>query len=163
MHADRRRPLIPPRPTSAFASRVAKGNVKRNTRPEVRLRSALHRAGMRFRKHYRVSLPGRRAPECDIVFPRQRVAVLVDGCFWHQCPQHSNVPVANAAYWVPKLRRNVDRDRRTDAALADAGWIVIRVWEHQDPAEAAEQVAGVVLLRSIEERSTRSESRRWHV
>jgi DNA mismatch endonuclease (patch repair protein) len=97
----------------------------KDTRPEKELRSALWRAGLRYRKH--AKLPGRP----DLVFASARVAVFVDGCFWHRCPLHSTKPKANADFWQRKLRGNVDRDRRVDATLADLGWTVLRLWEHE--------------------------------
>ena len=75
-----------------------------------------------------------------MTFPRLRLAVFVDGCFWHACPEHGTVPKANAEYWVAKLEANVIRDRRNDAELACAGWSVTRLWEHQDPREMADSI-----------------------
>jgi DNA mismatch endonuclease, patch repair protein len=109
------------------------------TKPELALRSALHRQGYRFRKDYRLDLaPGTRVRP-DIAFTARRVAVFVDGCFWHVCPEHGRDPRVNEWYWAPKLRRNMERDRAADAALAAAGWQVVRVWEHEslDAAIAA--------------------------
>ena len=109
------------------------------TKPELALRSALHRQGYRFRKDYRLDLaPGTRVRP-DIAFTGRRVAVFVDGCFWHVCPEHGRDPTVNEWYWAPKLRRNMERDRAADAALAAAGWQVVRVWEHEslDAAIAA--------------------------
>jgi len=76
-----------------------------------------------------------------VVFPRQRVAVFVDGCFWHRCPEHGTSPRANNDYWTAKLDRNVARDRRNNEALVAAGWTVLRVWEHEDPVDAASRIA----------------------
>lgn len=118
-------------------------NRRTDTGPERRLRSALHRMGLRFRKDHRVDVGGRPI-RSDIVFPRLRLCVFVDGCFWHQCPEHATHPKRNAGYWAPKLAANVERDRRVDAALAAAGWHVLRVWEHEDGASAAERVARAV-------------------
>ncbi len=84
-----------------------------------------------------------------MVFRSAQVAVFVDGCFWHRCPDHSTDPKTNADYWTPKLRRNVERDRETDQLLADAGWVSVRVWEHEDPQEAAGLVASIVIARRI--------------
>jgi DNA mismatch endonuclease (patch repair protein) len=97
--------------------------------PEVVLRSALHRRGLRFRKHLQ-PLRGLRCKP-DIVFTRQRVAVFVDGCFWHRCPEHGSAPKANGDWWRQKLDANVARDRRNDAALSEAGWRVLRLWTHE--------------------------------
>lgn len=114
-----------------------------DTRPEIALRRLLHARGHRFRKDFRLDVPGGRARP-DIVFTKRKVAVFVDSCFWHVCPQHGREPTSNEWYWSPKLRRNVERDREQDALLADAGWTVVRVWEHESLHEAAERVARVV-------------------
>lgn len=109
------------------------------TKPEVRLRSALHRAGLRFRKDMRLDLPsGRVRP--DIVFTRAKLAVFVDGCFWHACPEHGHQPAQNVAYWAPKLERTIERDRRNTATLEIAGWTVLRFWEHQSTEVATSTV-----------------------
>ena len=79
----------------------------------------------------------------DVVFTRQRIAVFVDGCFWHSYPNQGSSPRSNAAYWSPKLARNVERDRRIDEALREAGWTVVRVWEHEQPGKAAQRVLAV--------------------
>jgi DNA mismatch endonuclease (patch repair protein) len=76
----------------------------------------------------------------DIAFPRRRLAVFVDGCFWHRCPEHGTSPKANHDFWKAKLDRNVERDRESDAALEAAGWTVLRFWEHEDPAVAATKI-----------------------
>jgi len=107
-------------------------NPRRDTRAEVAVRSALHRAGLRFFVDRPLRLADRVARP-DIVFPRARVAVFVDGCFWHACPEHGTQPRRNAAYWTPKLQRNVARDRAVDAGLAESGWLALRFWEHEDP------------------------------
>ncbi|MCY4622412.1 MAG: very short patch repair endonuclease [bacterium] len=120
----------------------------RHTEPELALRRELHRRGLR----YRVDLPlpgiGRTRP--DIVFTRIRVAVFVDGCFWHCCPDHQSHPKTNAEWWREKLGTNVKRDRRIDEALTAAGWEVIRVWEHEDVTAAADHVETAVRSRYSE-------------
>jgi DNA mismatch endonuclease (patch repair protein) len=118
-----------------------KANGKRDTKPEVRLRSALHHLGLRFRKDYPIRPDTGRLIRADIAFPKARIAVFVDGCFWHACPDHGNTPRSNSAYWEPKLRRNVERDHRSDQRLRRADWDVIRVWEHAPPALAASEIA----------------------
>jgi len=110
-----------------------------DTKPEKALRSALHTAGFRFRKNWRLDL-GDVKPRPDVVFTRAKVAVYVDGCYWHACPEHGTTPARNADYWTPKLARNVERDREHDAALDEAGWTVVRVWEHVPVPEAVEMV-----------------------
>lgn len=133
-----------PSASSSAVRAVMQGNSRPETKPEIALRSALHRKGFRFRKQTRAD-PSVRC-RADIVFARERVAVFVDGCFWHACPEHGTSPRTNSPYWTAKLARNVERDRRNDAALASMGWTVLRIWEHEDPSDAAERVAG--LLRS---------------
>lgn len=114
----------------------------RDTAPELALRSELHRRGLRFRVDARPApLVPRRA---DVVFTRARVAVFVDGCFWHSCPDHGTTPTANADWWRAKLGRTTERDAETAAALAEAGWTVVRVWEHDDAATAADLVEAAV-------------------
>jgi DNA mismatch endonuclease, patch repair protein len=111
-----------------------------DTKPELALRRALHALGYRYRKDHRLDLPGRRVRP-DIAFTARKVAVFVDGCFWHACPEHGSKPAVNQGYWNPKLAGNVARDRAADAALDEAGWRVVRLWEHV-PIEDA--VAAVV-------------------
>lgn len=111
---------------------------RRDTQPELALRRELHRRGRRFFVD-RAPLKGVRR-RADLVFPRRRVAVYVDGCFWHSCPLHATQPRNNAAWWAEKLAGNVARDRDTDARLIEAGWMVVRVWEHEDPMAAADRV-----------------------
>lgn len=114
------------------------GNRSRDTKPELRLRSILHRRGLRYRVAAR-PLPDLRLT-ADVVFTRQRVAVFVDGCLWHACLEHYKPSRTNADYWVPKIQGNVERDRRFDLALEEAGWTVIRAWEHEEPSEVADRV-----------------------
>lgn len=119
-------------------------NKRRDTKPELAIRRLLHAAGFRYRVDFApVHSLKRRA---DLVFRSERVAVFVDGCFWHTCPIHATEPKRNADYWRTKLLRNVERDRETDAALQANGWHVIRVWEHEDPDEAARRIADAVRL-----------------
>lgn len=120
------------------------GNTWRDTQPEVALRSILHRRGRRFRKRKTIQLGGRRWTQPDIVFSRSRLAVYIDGCFWHRCPEHGTEPRSNTAYWGPKLDRNVARDRDTEAQLHDRGWNVLRAWEHEDPIAVADRVEAVL-------------------
>ena len=123
--------------------------VKRsNTQPEVRLRSALHTAGYRFRKDLAIRIDGRLIRP-DIAFTRPRVAVFIDGCFWHRCPLHGQIPATNATFWSAKLEANAGRDRMQDRLLTEADWLVVRLWEH----ESLE--AGVAAVRSA------IASRRW--
>jgi DNA mismatch endonuclease (patch repair protein) len=114
---------------------------QRDTKGELELRSLLHRRGLRFRVH--ALLPGLRCRP-DIVFTRARIAVFVDGCFWHGCPEHGSWPKQNADWWREKIEANQRRDRETDARLKAAGWTVIRVWEHDAPTRAADRVVEIV-------------------
>lgn len=132
-----------PTPTSTAATVVGKANRRRDTKPEVLLRSTLHARGLRFRKDFLIRLPELRV-RADVVFTRHKIAIFVDGCFWHCCPEHGRVPKSNLGYWEPKLQANVDRDARVNAALTGAGWIVRRFWEHTDPEAAADLVDDIV-------------------
>lgn len=111
---------------------------RRDTAPELVLRRELHRRGKRFRVD-RSPLDGMRR-RADIVFPRQRVAVYIDGCFWHACPAHGTMPRNNAVWWAVKLAQNQARDRDTDRQLREAGWQAVRIWEHVSASEAADVV-----------------------
>lgn len=117
----------------------------RDTQAEWSLRRLLHARGLRYRVD--AVLPGLPRRRADILFVRQRVAVFVDGCFWHGCPEHKTAPKSNAAWWAIKLARNVERDRDTDTHLADIGWRVLRIWEHEDPECAADRVEAAVRAR----------------
>ncbi|MFC0862218.1 very short patch repair endonuclease [Sphaerimonospora cavernae] len=128
---------------SSEATRASmRSNKHRDTKPELALRRAVHALGLRYRVAVRPLSALRRT--ADLVFPRIRVAVFVDGCFWHGCPEHHSVAKTNAAYWAEKVRRNRERDEETDRLLKAADWSVIRIWEHEDPGEAARRVAAVV-------------------
>jgi DNA mismatch endonuclease (patch repair protein) len=117
----------------------------RDTAPEVALRKALHGRGLRFRVDVPIIAGSRR--RADIVFSRARLAVFVDGCFWHACPQHATIPKTNREWWERKLAANVARDRDSDRLLAEEGWQVIRVWAHEDAEIAAEAIKWQYLSR----------------
>ncbi len=114
-----------------------------DTKPEVALRSQLHRLGFRFRKDFPIRIEGRLIRP-DIVFTRRKIAIFVDGCFWHCCPVHGQAPKVNGEYWYPKLERNVIRDREQTGALESAGWTVLRFWSH-DPADLVADAVNQVL------------------
>lgn len=136
---------VNPRASSpAVAARMA-AQRRRDTAPEVALRRLLHRAGARYRVEHPV--PGMPRRTVDIAFTRQRVAVFVDGCFWHGCPDHSRPTRSNTGWWADKLAANGARDRSTTAHLEAAGWTVLRVWEHEEPAVAAGRVLDVLRCR----------------
>lgn len=119
--------------SSEGTRRSMRANKARDTKPELAVRRGLHAAGFRYRVDVRPSLELR--TRADIVFTRLRIAVFIDGCFWHGCPLHASLPKKNADYWVPKLRRNVERDRETTLRLNSLGWTVLRYWEHQSVSE----------------------------
>ncbi|MBS1888245.1 MAG: very short patch repair endonuclease [Actinobacteria bacterium] len=115
---------------------------RRDTAPELELRSELHRRGLRYRVDRR---PMKGVPSrADLVFGPAKVAVYVDGCFWHSCPEHGTMPRANEAFWQDKLARNRERDATVNDLLAVAGWTVVRVWEHEGIADAADRVEAAV-------------------
>jgi len=119
---------------------------RRDTAPELALRRELHRRGLRFRVDWPLpDMPRRRA---DIAFTRAKVAVFVDGCFWHSCPEHGTAAKNNAEWWAAKLAGNARRDHETDEHLRDLGWTVCRIWEHENVSDAATRVAEVCRLRA---------------
>lgn len=125
-------------PTSRRMSRQR----TRDTVPEVLLRRELHRRGLRYRVD--APLPGLPRRRADILFTRAKVAVFVDGCFWHGCQEHKSIPTRNGAWWAAKLVHNVERDRETDVYLSSLGWMVLRVWEHEDMTRAAADIERAV-------------------
>jgi DNA mismatch endonuclease (patch repair protein) len=135
-----------PTPTSAATTAVMVGNQWRDTRPEIAVRSILHRRGRRFRKRFTIRLGGGRWTQPDVVFLRERVTVFIDGCFWHSCPDHGTMPLHNTDYWSAKLRRNVARDLDTGIKLKSMGWTVIRAWEHEPPLRIADRVDAALAL-----------------
>lgn len=132
----------PPSASTPAVRAVMQGNRSVDTRHEVALRSELHRRGLRFRKHVAL-VPGMRFRP-DVVFPRQRIVVECLGCFWHRCPVDGVTPRTNSRYWRAKLEGNVVRDERNAKAVADAGWQLIVVWEHEDLVAAADRIEALV-------------------
>lgn len=121
-------------------------NRRRDTEPELLVRRILHASGLRYRVDY--SLPFDRRRKADIVFTRAKVAVMIDGCFWHRCPEHYVPPKSNVAYWDGKTLGNAARDRDTDERMGELGWTVLRFWEHEDPAAVAGQIRDEVSASS---------------
>ncbi len=122
--------------------RNMQANRSRDTSPEMAVRRLLHRHGLRYFVD-RKALPNLRW-RADIVFPRSKIAVFIDGCYWHGCPEHFKPPTRNRDYWGPKITGNRERDAKHDQALVEAGWTVIRVWEHENPAVVADRIEAAV-------------------
>ena len=130
-------------PLTAHVRAVMRSNRRRDTQPELALRRALHASGHRYRVDHAVQAGARRV-RIDIAFPRRKIAVFVDGCFWHGCPEHSAPPKTNPGYWGPKIARNIERDKEHDKRLLAAGWTIVRVWAHEPTAAAADRIASLV-------------------
>lgn len=129
-------------PTTDEVRRRMSAQKRTDTKLELELRRALFAAGFRYRVGYRV--PGMPRRTIDIAFPGKKVAVFIDGCFWHRCPEHY-VPVKNnAEWWEAKLARNVERDAETTAALEESGWRVVRIWEHEEVADALLRLGSIL-------------------
>ncbi|PWB97130.1 very short patch repair endonuclease [Salinibacterium hongtaonis] len=131
--------------SSGRARRVMQGNRSRDSKPEFAVRSAAHALGLRYKVVVR-PIPGIRRT-ADMVFPREKVAVFVDGCSWHGCPIHFVPPKSNVEYWTAKIARNLERDLETNRLLTEASWQVIRIWSHEDPARAAQELRKTIFRR----------------
>lgn len=126
--------------SSPGSRRSMQSNRRRDTNPELLIRSAIHQRGLRYRTDFRIVLEGG-APRPDIAFTRRRLAIFVDGCFWHLCAEHCVVPRGdNAEYWRRKLEGNKRRDDQHNSLLQEAGWTVLRIWEHEPVEEAVERI-----------------------
>ena len=136
---------IYPVSTSRAATAVMKANRRVNTKPERDIRTLLHRMGFRYRVDFPIVASGVRTRP-DIVFTRARTAVFIDGCFWHACPTHGQIPVSNRTYWSVKLRYNQARDATVNEALTSDGWLVLRHWEHEPCQTVAAAIARCVRL-----------------
>jgi len=132
-------------PSSPEASRRMQRVRQRNTSAESALRRELHALGLRYRVQVPVLIKPRRV--ADVTFVGPRVAVFVDGCFWHGCPTHATWPKKNAEFWRAKIVANQERDRDTDSRLRAGGWEVVRVWAHEQPRDAASRIARLVRAR----------------
>jgi DNA mismatch endonuclease, patch repair protein len=137
-----------PHPSSAAASAVMRANKKRNTGPEIALRRMLFAQGARYRVHLPIRAGGILVRP-DIVFPARRIAVFLDGCFWHSCPEHGTNPKVNTSYWGPKLERNRQRDELVTRTLESDGWLVLRIWEHVEASAACSLVVAAVASRPL--------------
>ena len=132
-----------PEPASAAVRRAMMLQGRRDTRPELALRKLLHAAGLRYRVNLKV--PGAPRRTMDVAFPRQKVAIFVDGCFWHGCPEHCVPPKNNAEWWAAKLEANRSRDADTTALLRGQDWRVIRFWEHEEAVDMARRVRSLLV------------------
>lgn len=157
-----RRPRVPSRParqasrgmdstmrswaSSDAIRRTMRATRGRDSAPELRLRRECHALGLRYRVDARTLEGSRR--RADMVFGRAMVAVFLDGCFWHGCPEHYVQPRRHGDFWSAKLAMNIRRDQEANRSLAEAGWVSYRVWEHQDPKQAAGQILELVRQRS---------------
>ncbi|WP_353886096.1 very short patch repair endonuclease [uncultured Gordonia sp.] len=138
---ERARDGRPTASSTAVRARMSRQRTK-DTAPEVRVRKILHARGARFRTEVKLE-PDMRT-RADIAWRGIRLAVFIDGCFWHGCPEHATRPAANAEWWAQKLDANIARDRRADALLAERGWTVLRYWEHENPEQVADDILGAI-------------------
>lgn len=135
-----RRPI----PSSPDVSRRMANVRQKGTGAEVALRREMYRLGLRYRINYEVLKTPRRL--ADVAFPGRKIAVFVDGCFWHGCPEHATWPKHNAEFWRQKIEANQRRDADTNDRLRSLGWTVLRFWAHEPPTDAARAVAHMVAL-----------------
>lgn len=141
--------------SSEAARNTMRANRSRDTRPEMAVRRLLHAHGLRYRVSTRPERDLRRT--ADILFRPAKVAVFIDGCFWHGCPLHVTSPKTHAAYWAQKIAENQTRDAETTRVLQSRGWLVLRFWEHESPSEVAMSVERAVRQRrSVTERQSRT-------
>lgn len=137
-----------PGSSSEHMSRRMSDQARKDTTPEIEIRKRLHAAGYRYRVAYRV--PGLPRRTVDIAFTRQRLAVFVDGCFWHGCPTHGTAPTSNSQWWADKISTNQMRDADTTSHLEDTGWHVLRFWEHEEPGSVVDAVRGTLISLQAE-------------
>lgn len=142
---------VPPAPTASSAAvrRTMQGNRKTGTRPEAEVRRHLWQRGLRYQKNRPVRT-SQAVVRPDVVFVGRKLAVFIDGCYWHGCPQHFKTPRSNREYWAAKIARNRERDAATDAALSEEGWRVLRFWEHVPAGVAADAIAEALVDRESE-------------
>ena len=135
-----------PKPSSEAARNRMRAAKSRDTEAEMKVRRLLHSMGLRYRVDYLVLTKPRR--KADIAFTRAKVAVFIDGCFWHGCPKHGTSAKANAEFWRNKIQTNKERDLDTNKRLKKEGWLIIRAWEHEEPEKVASKIASKVSARS---------------
>jgi DNA mismatch endonuclease, patch repair protein len=134
----------PPASSPTVSERMSR-QAQKNTSVELEVRRRLHRCGLRYRLH--VPVPGVPRRTIDIAFPAQHTAIFLDGCFWHGCPTHGQIPRSNSAWWGQKIQGNVDRDANTTAHLMSLGWHVLRFWEHEAPEAVVERIYPEIIAR----------------
>ncbi|WP_082752456.1 very short patch repair endonuclease [Rhodococcus ruber] len=139
--------------SSAATRRSMRSNRRRDTRPELAVRRLVHAAGLRYRVDF-APLPHRRRNRADMAFTRAKVAVFLDGCYWHGCPDHYYAPKTNVEYWSTKITSNRDRDALVTSAFEESGWTVLRFWEHEDPVVVARTIVETVTGKSARARRT---------
>jgi len=132
-------PRRPP-PSSPLVSRTMKKVRTRDTGPEMAVRRLLYANGLRYRVNYKPKSPGLGRSTIDIAFPGKRLAVFIDGCFWHNCPEHGEIPKANNKWWQKKLTENSERDKRVTKTLKEGGWRVQRYWSHENPEIVCQRI-----------------------
>ncbi len=140
--------MYEPWASSEAARKTMQGNRGRDTKAELAVRRLVHARGLRYRVNARPEHDLRRT--ADLLFTRVRVAVFIDGCYWHGCPQHFSMPATNPEYWEGKIGRNGQRDIETTALLEERGWTVLRFWEHETPATVADSITEAVQSRRRE-------------
>ncbi|MBN1969899.1 MAG: very short patch repair endonuclease [Candidatus Delongbacteria bacterium] len=133
---------MPDKFSSETRSHIMSSIRSKNTKPEMMVRSALWKLGLRYRIHFK--LPGKP----DIVFNKQKIVIFIDGCFWHKCPECFKPPKSNTKYWKPKLQRNVERDRINTKKLKNMDWIVLRFWEHEVKNDLERVINSIVKLHN---------------
>ena len=136
-----------PAATTPLVRAKMQAQLSRHTKPEVALRRELHRRGVRF--HLDGKLPGLPRRSADLVWRTRKLAVFIDGCFWHGCPEHFVLPKSNSEWWNDKIQRNRTRDTATTQALIAEGWSVIRVWEHANPEIAADAIQRQLSTKAV--------------
>jgi DNA mismatch endonuclease (patch repair protein) len=139
--------MYTPWASSDASRKTMQGNRGRDTKAELAVRRLVHAAGLRYRVNARPEPDLRRT--ADLLFTRVRVAVFIDGCYWHGCPEHFSMPATNFEYWSGKIGRNRARDLETTALLEARGWLVLRFWEHEPPIAVAERIAELVRAASL--------------
>ena len=134
---------------NTYNTKAMRSNRCKDTKPEREIRSLIFKNGYRFRKNYPIRLSNNKLCRIDIAFLRSKIAIFIDGCFWHGCPIHHRLPKTNTDYWIPKFERNKKRDEMNQNLLESDGWVVLRLWEHETMIEMYSKITHVISLRDI--------------